>query len=279
MNSVHNTAPESLTFSRTPCFLVYDSDEYKEYKTHWHNAVEIIMPTENVFPVVCENNQYTLKENNILIIPAGHLHNLKAQKGRRIIMLCDNMMLKDNPAMGEINMLLSEPILIDNSYSTDLTKELCTIISDMKNTFENNAPFCETMLYQKLISLFLKILEYEKFKGVEENKYSDKIGLIRKYIDTYFASPITLDSMANAIGYSKFHLSRLLSANGVSFTDMLNSRRIKAAEVMLHDESCSITQACMNTGFTSITTFNRAFKKHKMCTPTEFREMYRDKNI
>ena len=122
MNSVHNTAPESLTFSRTPCFLVYDSDEYKEYKTHWHNAVEIIMPTENVFPVVCENNQYTLKENNILIIPAGHLHNLKAQKGRRIIMLCDNMMLKDNPALGEINMLLSEPILIDNSYNSERQK-------------------------------------------------------------------------------------------------------------------------------------------------------------
>lgn len=279
MHSFYNTAPESIVFSSTPCFLIYDSPEYKEYPTHWHNAIEIIMPTENVFPVICESKEYTLRENDILIIPAGHLHSLKAQKGRRIIMLCDNMMLKNNPALGEINRLLSEPVLIDSSYSAEFVKEQSSIVLDMVKLFEDKSRFCETRLYHKLIGMLMKLLEYEEYKGVKENKASDKLELIRKYIDTYYTMQITLDSLSDAIGYSKFHLSRLLGASGISFTDMLNSRRIKAAEIMLHDDSLPITQVCLSTGFTSITTFNRAFRKHKQCTPTQFKQMYREKNV
>jgi len=43
-------------------------------------AAEILMPTENIFPVVCGDKEYILKENDILIIPPGELHNLKALK-------------------------------------------------------------------------------------------------------------------------------------------------------------------------------------------------------
>ena len=59
---------------------------------------------------------------------------------------------------------------------------------------------------------------------------------------------------------------------------MLNVRRIKQAETMLRNEDTPITQIAMNVGFSSITTFNRAFRKFKDCTPTQFREMYREGN-
>ena len=102
---------------------------------------------------------------------------------------------------------------------------------------------------------------------------------IKKYTDSFFENPITLDSLAEALGYSKYHISRILNSNGVSFNEMLNARRIKAAETMLRDNNSAVTQIAFNAGFTSITTFNRVFRKIKGCTPSEFREMYCEKNI
>lgn len=280
MQNKHTTAPENIEYYKTPCFLVYDSPEVKEYPMHWHNAVEILMPTENVFPVICGDREYILKENDILIIPPGELHNLKEQVGRRIIMLCDNAMLSGNPALSELNSVLSEPVWINGSYDVSLVSTLNDIITDMLRIFDSSPLFCETILYQRLITLLLKIAEYRKHtKREEKNKSSDKTELIRKYIDSFYMNPITLDSLSDAVGYSKFHISRILGSGGTSFTDMLNARRIRAAEIMLREDSLSVTQAALSSGFLSITTFNRVFRRIKGCTPTEFRKMYREGNV
>lgn len=270
--------PENIIFWHTPCFLIYDSPEFKEYPMHWHNAIEILMPTENIFPVVCGTSEYQLEENDILIIPAGVLHNLKAQKGKRIIMLCDNAMFKDNPALSEINMLLAEPVYINSVNDSGLAMYAKNIILEMLKIYEDQTPLSETMLFQKLLLLFMKIAVYKKGEG-QKNKSSRNMELLKKYIDCYYMNPLTLDKLAEAVGYSKYYLSRLLNSNGTSFAELLNERRIKAAETLLNDDGYSVTQIAMDVGFTSITTFNRAFRSIKGCTPTQFRTMYRDNNI
>ncbi len=275
MNVNHNTAPENIIFNRTPCFWIYDSPEYKEYSMHWHNAVEILMPTENIFPVVCGDKEYILKENDVLIIPPGELHNLKAQHGRRIIMLCDNAMFKDNPALAEVCGIFSQSVLINENYSRGFVSELNKTIMEMVKIFDSAPPFCEALLYAKLIEILLKISEYNKSS---ENKTDEKTELVKRYIDTFYMNSVTLDSLSEAVGYSKFHMSRFFAKNNTSFSDMLNARRIKEAEIRLRNDNTPVTEIAMNVGFSSITTFNRAFRKFKDCTPTQFREMYREGN-
>lgn len=275
MNNNHNTAPENIIFNRTPCFWIYDSPEYKEYSMHWHNAVEILMPTENIFPVICGDKEYILNENDILIIPPGELHNLKAQHGRRIIMLCDNAMFRDNPALAEVCGIFTQPVWINENYSKGFVSELNETVMEMVRIFDSSPLFCETMLYEKLIEILLKIARYNKSVG---NKSDEKAEHIKRYIDTFYMNSVTLDSLSEAIGYSKFHVSRFFAKNNTSFSDMLNARRIKEAEILLRNENTPVTQIAMNVGFLSITTFNRAFRKFKDCTPTEFREMYREGN-
>ena len=270
---------ENIIFNNTPCFLIYDSNEVSEYPDHWHNAVEILMPIEGVFPVVCGNTEYILKEKDILIIPPGELHNLSVHKGRRIIMLCDNAMFKDNPALSEINMIISKPLWINSDYDRRFVTAVNEMIMDMVRLYNVQPQFSEIVLYQRLISFFMKIAEYRKgMNGLKNDRCSQINELIRKYIDSYYKYEISLDGISEAIGYSKYHLSRLLNSSGSSLSEMISERRIREAEILLNDESLSVTQIAMDVGFTSITTFNRTFKRMKGCTPTQFREMYRDKN-
>ena len=273
-----STTHEDVVFYNTPCFLIYDSPEEKEYPLHWHDAVEIIMPVVNDFPVVCGSTEYILKEKDILIIPPGELHNLKLQKGRRIIMLCDNAMLEGNPALNELNTVLSRPLWINNEYDSGFVAGLNETIMEMLRIFDSARPFAEILLFQKFITLLLRIAEYRTNPENKETEGSEIMLLINRYIDSCFMNPITLDSLAENLGYSKFYLSRILSRGGISFSDMVNARRIKAAEFLLRDENCSVTQAVFNSGFSSIATFNRVFRKMKGCTPTSFREMYCEQN-
>ncbi len=245
---------------------------------HWHNAMEILMPTENSFPVICGSTMYNLGVNDILIIPPGELHNLKAQVGRRYILLCDNAMFKDNPAVSELFLTFTQPIWINEEYNKSFVSELNGIIIEMSKIFDDSPPFCETLLYAKLIDILLKIAEYKIAADDGKTTGGDKIELIKRYVDKFYMNDITLDCLSQAIGYSKYYLSRLLAENNISFPDTLNMRRIKEAEIMLRNESTPITQIAVNVGFTSIATFNRAFRKAKGCTPTQFRNMYREKN-
>ena len=88
---------------------------------------------------------------------------------------------------------------------------------------------------------------------------------------------ITLEEVAAQIGFSKFHFSRLFRQfTDTAFYDYLCARRIKTAEALLLEPGLSITEIALQSGFASISTFNRVFKKFKECTPTEFKEFYKD---
>lgn len=269
---------ETVDYSLNRSVLLYDNIENEEYPLHWHNAIEVIMPLTNGFRAICAGKEYTLKERDILIIPAGTLHNLKAQTGRRLIFLCDNRSLDGNPALTELYSVLSEPIHINSDYDKDFICSMNKILEEIYVLYSNFGDMTEVYIYIKLLRLLAKIKEYQSgaVKYDDGGKYSDKFRLILKYIDQNYMDDITLEDLAGLAGYSTFHFSRLFKKySNTTFINFLNHRRVKAAELYLAEEECSITDIAMRAGFTSLTTFNRVFKSIKGCTPSEYKKLYR----
>ena len=46
------------------------------------------------------------------------------------------------------------------------------------------------------------------------------------------------------------------------------------AMLLLSDPDIPVTEAALQSGFSSLSTFLRVFRSVKQCTPTEFRDMY-----
>ena len=102
------------------------------------------------------------------------------------------------------------------------------------------------------------------------------MNMIYDYIDRGYMDNITLGDAASLAGFSKFHFSRLFKQmTSTSFYDYLTLRRIKAAESLLLNPELPIIEVALQSGFASITTFNRVFKTIKKCTPTKYKELYR----
>ncbi len=113
---------------------------------------------------------------------------------------------------------------------------------------------------------------FENSRLYKQNEYAQKFGALLDYIEKHYTENITLESITELSGFSKFHFSRLFKQyTDMTFCDYLNYRRITAAEEMLAKPDLSITDLALLAGFPSISTFNRVFKQKHGCTPTEYR--------
>lgn len=269
---------ETVDYAQNRSVLLYDNIENEEYPVHWHNAVEIIMPLRNGFDAICGGKEYKLCERDILIIPGGTMHTLKAQTGRRLIFQCDNNSLVGNPALSELYSVLSEPILINSDYDKEFLRSMNNILEEIYVLYSNFSDVTEVYIYIKLLTLLSRVREYQlsEIKYDDGGKYADKFRLILKYIEQNYMNDITLEELADIAGYSTYHFSRIFKKySSTTFINFLNRRRIKAAEILLLESGSSITDVAMQVGFASLTTFNRVFKSINGCTPSEYKKLYR----
>jgi len=102
----------------------------------------------------------------------------------------------------------------------------------------------------------------------------ERLNTVFDYMDQHYNEDLSLETVASVAGFSKYHFSRLFKqCSGYNFYDYLCVLRIRAAETLLMSPDLSITEVALQSGFSSLSTFNRTFKKKKGCTPSEYRAL------
>ena len=95
-----------------------------------------------------------------------------------------------------------------------------------------------------------------------------------------FKEDINLDTMAKELCVSKYVLSRIFSSTfHTNFNQYLNEQRLNYAVSMLEYTDWSITDICLESGFQSQRTFNRAFQEKYKKTPREYKNEFLQNNM
>ena len=68
-------------------------------------------------------------------------------------------------------------------------------------------------------------------------------------------------------------LRRKLSIEGVSFSQLLNNLRLALAKQYLSGSAIAVTEIAYQLGYSSPSTFARAFKQQTEISPVEFRNL------
>jgi len=105
----------------------------------------------------------------------------------------------------------------------------------------------------------------------------DIIERARQYIDACYNTEISLESTAEAIGVSRFYLSRLFKTQlGTNYSAYLAERRVHMATLLV-DTQRELTNRDIAeyVGFRDPDYFGKVFKKIVGCTITEYRERQR----
>lgn len=92
------------------------------------------------------------------------------------------------------------------------------------------------------------------------------------YIENNLNDKLTLDKIAERVGYSKFHLNRLFSENtGYTIYKYIQLRRLtEAAKELVYTEK-PIIEIAFEANYDSQQSFTLAFKQLYVCAPQEYR--------
>jgi AraC-like DNA-binding protein len=94
----------------------------------------------------------------------------------------------------------------------------------------------------------------------------------RDAIDRAYAEPLDIATLAAIALVSESHFSRTFKATfGESPHRYLQRRRVERAMFLLRDTDRTVTDICLDVGFTSLGTFSRTFRDIAGETPNEHR--------
>lgn len=103
----------------------------------------------------------------------------------------------------------------------------------------------------------------------------DKISEILEYILQNFKKKITLQEVASLANMSESAFSRFFKTRvNKSFSDFLGDVRISNARKLLQDENLNISQVCYESGFPTLSNFNKQFKDRIGKTPLNYKKQY-----
>jgi AraC family transcriptional regulator len=92
------------------------------------------------------------------------------------------------------------------------------------------------------------------------------------YIESHLSGDLSLDMIADAVGVSRFHISRAFGVTvGCALASYVRARRLSDAARKLVDGAPDILTVALETGYGSHEAFTRAFRQHFGLTPDELR--------
>ena len=129
-------------------------------------------------------------------------------------------------------------------------------------------------LLDSVYSLYMTMCEYVQKKKVPNGNFLKK--QIENMLNiSYSKKCISLVEIADNLGYSSSYLSRYINQEfGIGFGDLLNRIRLdNAKKLIISEQQLCISKVAEMTGYSSVNSFTRTFKRAEGVTPGKYREM------
>lgn len=279
IETLHGTR-ETVNFRVSSVTKFYRNDEPEDYPPHWHLPGEIISPLINSYQVTVDGEELSLQPGDVLIIGSSVLHSIQAPpQGVRYIMNVDFALFDHIPDLTVLLSLLQPYYLVSCSEDRHLAVQLAQILQNIEEEYASNRLYRDGEVCSLLLHFFALVGRHaanlEKLQSLAPQKeYADRFVYICDYINSHCTENLSLDQISEQAGFSKYYFSRLFrEITGTTCHNYVIRRRILYAKNLLADSSVPVTEIAMRSGFNSLATFNRIFKKQLGCTPSEYRQL------
>ena len=109
---------------------------------------------------------------------------------------------------------------------------------------------------------------------------TERMNTVHAYVLKHFKEKITLDEVAAVANMSPSSFSRYFKTHAnKTFSEFLTEIRIGYSCKLLIEKKMNIAQACYDSGFNTVSNFNRQFKAFTQHTPMDYRNKYMESGI
>jgi AraC-like DNA-binding protein len=227
-------------------------------KEHMHRGYyQIYYVTENRGEFIINGKPFLLEENMLIFAHPGVKHGIKPISGENAMkdLEIKFVILNDD--------LITELHNIPHVYrgNAELQKLLYQVFNE---GMEKDIHYNKVTIHLFSIFLYKLIRQYKNFdNNVEDISFRQKpTTKIKEYLNLHYQEDITLDRLAEVIGYTKNYLCRIFRENtGITINEYLSSVRINKAADILASTDMEVSEVSKATGFTNVFHFIKKFKK------------------
>lgn len=255
---------------------------------HWHKEWEIIHVKEGIFHASADQNSYTLKKGDILLVNGGVLHGGTPEHCIYECFLFDlHELFRDLESVKKhLRPFYRRQLIPKELYPRDEYEEVHSAVLSLSDICQKynadpeniyGVPF-ELMVYNCMTQLFGTLLQQRLYIPNEEGTTDsdNKIDLVKsvlEYIELHFSEALSLQDLANVAGMNPRYFCRFFrSITHQTPMEYVNMYRIEKAAQMLKSTRLPITDICMRCGFNDSSNFIKVFKKYKEMTPNQYRK-------
>lgn len=254
------------------------------FMAHWHIDIEFACVLNGSMIIGINSDHRLLTKGEAAMCGSGDIHSYTSMSDDSEVIIvrfrpefidcvgCWPKNIKFKTAF--IDKQLASEANLPESFESSLIEIFTKLYAESEQNKDHSIMFIKSKLYE-LCGIALRYLPgCETVEKMHNNAYSriEPIQHALSFIADNYTSDISLFEVADEVGLSAFHFSRLFKEIcGKSFKNYVNATKIHAAEKLMCSTEKSILDISLDCGFNSIRTFNRVFKQLKGCTPKYIR--------
>lgn len=235
---------------------------------HFHSSIEIVYVTDGEMNATLNGKSCTVSKNQILISPSYTVHHYKTPAYSETIVL--TVPLDFIPSY---NKILSQNYFAQTVFEDEAAcREILHCMNLLSDDEEQGCKISRNVLKGYIYVIVGTLIDHVGLIRIGDDQKNDLAKEILIYLQNNYLSPVSLETLSKDFGYSQSRFSHIFNSNfGCTMSEYINTLRSRHAAALLTDESVSIIDAAMSSGFDSMRTFYRAFKRCFGVTPSQYR--------
>ncbi len=259
---------------------VYDMNTFPS-SLHSHDYYELVIFVEGEINYVCESSVYSPKRGDVIIIPPGkfHMSKLKGERThykRHVFYLYPNAFDAVSPSLADILIRTNEGVHFSLA-SREREEELLTLSEKLASALKKRGDdLSRALAFGYIIEIFCLLNRKDIRHSGESERLPENILALQQYLDAHYSEINSVSEVAEHFFYSREYVSRLFKKYyDTTILDYIHKLRISKSRTLIA-EGMPIIDVCYAVGFSSLSTFIRAFRAATDMTPSEYRKIVRE---
>lgn len=167
--------------------------------------------------------------------------------------------------------------LSTNNYLFRNDQEMGSLIDKLIRLFREEGSFSPFFITLSLKELVVRLMQTQArtvlMNPDRQLANTHRLAFLADYIRNNLTRPLPVEELCRKACLSKSHFFRLFKNElGLTPTQFILNERINLAKKILADPGKSITDACYESGFNSLTHFSSSFRSIEKMSPRQYRQ-------
>ncbi len=246
---------------------------------HFHSEIELISVTSGSMTLETESATFKANQGEIIFINSNIPHstiNVDSNFSGKLVQFRMPTLTYGNLSYlyKFFNNSGTHGFIFSKTEDAKILSDCINKIFSERNNYNTSAEyFITSNMYMILSVLYKNNLFEDNEKLIRNKKEIERLLPVLEYIDTHYNESISLSELSRVLNLNEYYFCRVFKKTmGSTTTDYINFVRTNYARKLLFTEK-TIIEICCETGFSSLSYFNRTFKKYFQHSPSVYKKI------